>query len=701
MDGKSKDLIVDNIEKIKSLFPEAVNEIADKEGKVSFRIDMEKLSILLGDAAIPTDEVEYRQKYGEKFTFEWSGKRLAIAEAQKRSAGTLRPCPEESVDWDNTENLYIEGDNLEVLKLLQDSYMGAIKMIYIDPPYNTGKDFVYKDNYKDNLSNYLEQTNTTNAINSETSGRYHTNWLNMMYPRLKLARNLLTDDGVIFISIDDHEVANLRRICDEVFDEDNFVALLSIENNPKGRKNSKFISVSNDYCLIYTKNNINSFFVENVPKNIKDLSVDENGNFVHNSGKRVLVGENEFNKNVENFNSEKHYVVYYNENTNEMKCRNEININDADNDLGNKGFVRYYSSFNEHFVENTYTQNKLYELFNEGALEFKNNKIYEKNMSTKIRLKSLLVNKSYSAVVDGKEEEFEMDFKTTSAGTYLKELFNAKVSFFSAPKNICLIKILATLFDDKNHIVLDFFSGSGTTADAICRLNRKDEGKRKYILVQLPETIDPEKASSLPAKQSALAAVEYLIKNGKTVNLCELAKERIRRAGKKIVEEQKVKGDNLFSEEKKPDVGFKVFKLDRSNVKNWDIELDSPNEQDAATQLKVEFNKVLDILKPDRSELDMLYEVMLKLGILLTTKVEEKKVESKKVFVVGSGVMVATFAKGLTYKQIGQMLDMKADFISSGEFKFVVADESFANSNDKTNALQLFKQRGITNYEII
>lgn len=702
MDGKSKNLTTDNIEKIKVLFPEAVTEVADKDGNTSYRIDMEKLSILLGDAAIPAEDAEYYQKYGEKFSFEWSGKRRAIAEAQKRSTGTLRPCPEESVDWDNTENLYIEGDNLEVLKLLQDSYMGAIKMIYIDPPYNTGKDFVYKDNYKDNLSNYLEQTNTTNAVNSEASGRYHTNWLNMMYPRLKLARNLLTDDGVIFISIDDNEVSNLKSICDEIFGEDNFISLLSIENNPKGRKNSKFISTSNDYCLIYSKNKTLSSFIENIPKSINDLTIDESGNYVHNSGKRVLVGENDFNKDVVDFNSEKHYSVYYNEKERKISFRNETSVDCIDNDLIAQDFARYHSSCNGKFVENTYTKTKLRELFDEGALEFKNNKIYEKNMSTQIRLKSLLVNKSYLAVVENKEEEFEMDFKTTSAGTYLKELFNAKESFFSAPKNIGLIKILATLFGDNDFIVLDFFSGSGTTADAISRLNQKDGGSRKYILVQLPETIDPANATSLPAKQSAIAAVNYLKTNNKPINICELAKERILRAGKKILDEQKTKSNDLFAEGiKKLDIGFKVFKLDRSNVKNWDIELERTTEQEAASQIKVEFNKVLDILKPERTELDMLYEVILKLGLSLTTKVEEKEIEGKKVFVVGNGVMVATFAKGINYKQIGQMLDMKADYISSGEFKFVIADESFADNNDKTNALQLFKQRGITNYEII
>ncbi len=254
MEGQSKNLTQEYIKQLQAIFPEAVTEVADKDGNnISLKVDMEKLSILLGEASMPEDDTDYKQKYGEKFSFEWAGKRRAIAEAQKRSTGTLRPCPEESEDWENTENLYIEGDNLEVLKLLQDSYLGAIKMIYIDPPYNTGKDFVYKDNYRDNLSNYLEQTNTTNAVNSEASGRYHTNWLNMMYPRLKLARNLLTDDGVIFISIDDNEVSNLKTICDEIFGESNICGVISRVMKSGGAKGN-FFSPNIEYILAYAKN---------------------------------------------------------------------------------------------------------------------------------------------------------------------------------------------------------------------------------------------------------------------------------------------------------------------------------------------------------------------------------------------------------------------------------------------------------------
>ena len=269
MDGKSKDLTQEYIKQIKALFPEVVTEVANNEGdNITYKVDLEKLTLVLGEVALPVDDIDYRNKYQEKFSFEWAGKRRAIAEAQKRSTGTLRPCVEDSVDWDTTENLYIEGDNLEVLKLLQDSYIGAVKMIYIDPPYNTGKDFVYKDNYKDNLSNYLETTNTTNAVNSEASGRYHTNWLNMMYPRLKLARNLLSNDGVIFISIDDNEVSNLKSICDEIFGEDNFVGNIIWQKIHSIKNDAKYLSDNHEYALLYAKN-LSNFTIGLLPRTLE------------------------------------------------------------------------------------------------------------------------------------------------------------------------------------------------------------------------------------------------------------------------------------------------------------------------------------------------------------------------------------------------------------------------------------------------
>lgn len=354
-----------NIETLKQLFPTIV-----KEGQIDFA----ELQSLLGEEIV--DKEEY-------YRFTWAGKSQARLEANKPSTATLRPDKESSKNWDTTKNIFIEGDNLEVLKLLQKSYANRIKMIYIDPPYNTGKDFVYKDNYTDNLQNYLDITGQTddqgkkNSTNTESDGRYHSNWLNMMYPRLRLARNLMTDDGVIFISIDDNEVHNLRKLCDEVFGEENFVALFAVENNPKGRKNSKYVSQSNDFCIVYAKksNDENSYFVENIPKSSKDLSLDDNGNFVHNSGKRILVGENDFNNFVNNFQSEKHYTVYYNKETNEIRFDQEKKIEDC---KLLEGFDRYISFRENKFVENTYTQAKLFDLYQNKALEFRIQKFTRK-----------------------------------------------------------------------------------------------------------------------------------------------------------------------------------------------------------------------------------------------------------------------------------------------------------------------------------
>jgi adenine-specific DNA-methyltransferase len=645
MDGKSRDLTADYIEKIKALFPEAVTEVADKNGEhITQKVDMEKLAILFGEAAIPTDETEYRNKYGEKFSFEWAGKRMAIAEAQKRSTGTLRPCPNESLDWDTTGNLYIEGDNLEVLKLLQDSYLGAIKMIYIDPPYNTGKDFVYKDNYKDNLANYMEQTNTTNAVNSEASGRYHTNWLNMMYPRLKLARNLLTDDGVIFISIDDNEVANLKEICDEIYGADNFIAQIIWERAFSPINLMKHFSPSHDYILCYSKN-INLSICKGVPRtndaNDRYMNLDNDPRGVWSSSD-ISVGPR-----IE----EKTYP-----------------ITTPSGRIVEPPAGRCWRLSRNAFLERLQDNRIWFGADGDGVPRIK-------------RFLSELRKDGMTPMTIWKYSEVGHSQDATQK---LKELFDGKM-YFDYPKPVALIKRCIELYTDKDSIILDFFSGSSTTAHSVIELNAESESNRKFIMVQLPEAI-----------------VDTSIKNDGYNNLCEIAKERIRRAGKKILEEQKKKNEGLFAgDTPKLDIGFKVFKLDRSNVKNWEIELDGVTEQEAAENLKLEFNKTLEMLKDGRTEMDMLYEVMLKLGLTLTTAVEEKMIDGKRIYLVGNGVMVASFDKEMTYKQIGQMLDFRADFVQPSDFKVVLADESFASDNDKTNVMQLFKQRGITNVEII
>ncbi|MEG0900466.1 MAG: site-specific DNA-methyltransferase [Oscillospiraceae bacterium] len=514
-------------------------------------------------------------------------------------------------------------------------------MIYIDPPYNTGKDFVYKDDYRDNLSNYIEMTNTTNAVNSEASGRYHTNWLNMMYPRLKLARNLLSDDGVIFISIDDNEVSNLKSICDEIFGEDNFIADIVWKHTQQSKNDERHFSRQYNHTLCYCK-------------------------------QRAIVSDFLFNRSEED----------------------NKNYSNSDNDPKGdwrSGDVRS-PNFRSTLKYNIVAPNGDIIVSPDNGWRWSEESIQKKISTGEIIFKkdfTGIIRKIYLCEQDGRTPEnlwIGEKFGTTRQATaIIKELFNG-VQVFDTPKPMELVIRMMELLNDNNLIVLDFFSGSATTAHAVMQLNAEDGGNRKYICVQLPEQT-PESSEARKAGFNTIP---------------EIAKERIRRAGKKILKEQKAKNDGLFAEDApKLDVGFKVFKLDRSNVKEWDVEFDGLTETQVGQQLKTEFEKAMNILKDGRTELDLLYEVMLKLGLQLSTTVEAKQIDGKTVFVVGHGVMIASFAKGLTSAQIGKMVDLKADFIQASEFKVVLSDESFASDNDKTNAMQLFKQRGITNYEII
>lgn len=361
-------------------------------------------------------------------------------------------------------NILIEGDNYHALSVLNYTHKGVIDMIYIDPPYNTGnRDFIYNDKFVD-----LEDTYR------------HSKWLSFMSKRLQLAKNLLKNDGVIFISIDDNEQSNLKLLCDEIFGEENFISLLSVENNPKGRKNSNYISVSSEYCLIYAKNKYIGYFTEVIPKDVKDMIKDKEGNYIHNSGKRVLVGENGFNKRVTNYKSSKHYSVYYNKSLDDLIIKKENKLSEIDNELISRGYGRYISYTKGNFVENTYTSDKLLSLFNEGELDIKEEKIYEKNFSSSTRLKSLLTNRKYKAIVNNQLIEYEIDLKTTSAQQMLNEMLGKEV--FSFPKNTSFIKLLAQLCPNKNAIVLDYFAGSGTTGHAVLMLNSEDGGSRKFIL---------------------------------------------------------------------------------------------------------------------------------------------------------------------------------------------------------------------------
>ena len=541
-------------------------------------------------------------------------------------------------------------------------------MIYIDPPYNTGNDFVYNDSYSNTFENYKEQTNQVSSSNPESNGRFHTDWLNMMYPRLLLAKNLLSDDGIIFISIDDNELENLKKICSEIFGESNFVGCLSVENNPKGRKNSAFISVSSEYCLIYAKSLHNSYFIENVPKKASDMCLDENGRYVHNSGKRVLVGENGFNDFVQDTLSSKNYVVYY------RKSDNDFVVENIENDDYLKNGYKCYSSYrNGKKIYNTYTDKKLMELFNSGSLSITDNKIFEKNYSDTVRIKSQLTNKKYDAIVHGVRKEYSMDLTTTGAGTYLKQLFNTEKVLFNAPKNIGYLQLLLSLLDGKDFTILDFFSGSASSADAIMHLNSVDGGNRKFIMIQLPELCN-EKSEAYKAGYK---------------NICDIGEERIRRAGEQIKSEWEKENpsDGLFGSEEQftTDIGFKVFKLDSTNVNEWDPNM-KLDEKELAMRLG-------EVFKEDRSKEDILYEIMLKYGVF-DKQVEEININGKTMYRVGKRYMIVCLEDSITsedVKAIGELSPKTVIFNEAG----------FRDDNEKINATYNLKQCGVEDIKCI
>ena len=648
---ESVDMTAQNIEKIGALFPNCISETLDENGNPKKAINFELLKQMLSGDVFEGDEA---------YEFTWVGKKAAIVEANKPIRKTLRPCKEESVDWDNTENLYIEGDNLEVLKLLQESYLGKVQMIYIDPPYNTGHDFVYPDSFIMDNEDYNEGTGyfdnegniNYSRENSSMAGKYHSDWCSLMYSRLLLAKNLLSQDGVIFISIDDNEVENLKKICCEVFGQDNFIGMLSVENNPKGRKNSAFISVSSEYCLIFAKNKEKAHFIENVPKKASDMTLDEDGRYVHNSGKRVLVGENSFNSPVTVVSSDKNYSVYFRKKDYSVEIRKEA-YGEVDTDLISAGYVKYYSYNKGKLVENTYTAEKFMELFHARALAFSAEKIYEKNFSDTVRIKSQLVNREYEAIVRGEKKNFSMELTTTGAGTYLKNLFGLSDVPFSAPKNTGFLKMLLTLIDDKEMTVLDFFSGSASCADAIMQQNAVDGGKRKYIMIQLPEPCD--------AKSTAAKA------GYKTI--CEIGKERIRKAGQNIKAEAPLLATEL-------DVGFRVLKLDEPNMNDVYY---SPAEYSQDLLSMLESN-----VKSDRNDLDLLFGCLLEWGLPLSLPYSSEQIDGCTVHNYNDGDLIACFDKNVPDSVIEEIAKRQP-------LRAVFRDSSFANSPSKINVGEIFK----------
>ncbi|MEA4942581.1 MAG: site-specific DNA-methyltransferase, partial [Oscillibacter sp.] len=591
LNGQSENILNNNIAALRELFPEVCCE-----GK----IDFDKLKQVLG---------EYTDDSAERYNFTWNGKGQALRLSQTPSMGTLRPCKEESKNWDDTQNLYIEGDNLEVLKLLQKSYHGKIKMIYIDPPYNTGSDFVYPDDFSDSLENYKEITGQVDAegrkvsTNSEANGRYHTDWLNMMYPRLRLARNLLTDDGVIFISIDDNEQGNLKKVCDEIFGETNFITSFIWA---AGRKNdSKFASISHEYMLCYVKS------LENLKANgvvwlekkqgLDDIYT-EFESLKSKYGSDYSKIQNDLRgwfKSLPDNHPAKNHSHY--------SCVDEKGIYfAADISWPGGGGPKYEVLHpitkkpvkipNRGWVYPT--PERMQEIIDSGKVHF------GQDETSVPCIKSYLTEKEYAA-------PYSVFYKDGRASTKrLRGLMEADV--FQNPKDEEVVQSLIEFTLTKDSIVLDFFSGSATTAHAVFLQNAKDEGNRRFILVQLPEATD-EKDNAYKAGYK---------------NICEIGKERIRRAGEKIkaeVEEQNAQLKIGEEPKKAPDIGFKDFKLDTSNLKKW-----QPDYDEFEQSLWDSVGNYVD----GRSELDVVYEIMLKMGLDLTWPLETHTYGGKNVYTI-------------------------------------------------------------------
>lgn len=641
---QSLDVVGSNIKKIQQLFPNCVTERLGKDGKPELAIDFEKLQAELSNEIIGEGE--------ERYQFTWPDKRAANRLANTPTTMTLRPCREESVDFDHTQNLYIEGDNLDVLKVLRETYLGKVKMIYIDPPYNTGNDFVYNDDFTQSRDEFAEasglfdeegnQTIDPMQRNTESNGRFHTDWLNMIYPRLKVAKDLLTDDGVIFISIDDNEVENLKRICNEIFGEQNFVAEFIWRG---GRRNAaKFISTSHEYILSFAKNlsfcNSNNICWHEKKKGLQEIYESANlfvqqtnGNYQEASSLLKQwykeLPENSESKNHAHYSWIDENGVYF--------------ASDISRGGGGGPKWNIINPNTGNFVAIP-TRGWAYSKKEELESDIKNGLIHFNGDGVPCKKRYLKDNETQL-----KETVFYKDRRGSSKR--LRTLMEEDI--FPFPKDENIISDFISSFSNYNSIILDFFSGSATTAHAVMQLNAEDGGNRKFIMVQLPELTD-EKSEAYNAGYK---------------NICEIGKERIRRAGKKIKEDNKDKEgiDKL-------DIGFRVLKLDSSNMEDVYY---TPQE----FTLQSLFN---ENVKADRTNEDLLFQVMLNLGIELSAKIETKQIFDKTIYFVDDSYLVACFDRDVTEATITEIAKLHPVY-------FVMRDASAANDSVIDNFEQLFE----------
>jgi adenine-specific DNA-methyltransferase len=608
----SKDLFKENIEKLKELFPQVVSD-----GEIDF--EMLK-TILYKDLAESV----------EKYQFTWNGKARTIKLAQTPSNGTLLPSKKDSKNWDTTENLYIEGDNLEVLKLLQKTYFNKIKMIYIDPPYNTGGDFVYKDDFKDSIKNYKEQTNQTTRTNPETSGRYHTDWLNMMYSRLMLAKNLLSDDGVIFVSIDDNEVENLKKIMNEIFGENNFITTFLWKKTENIKMDSKFVSINKDYSLCYKMPGLGNFNKILSGTDRYSLS-DEKGSYYL----RRLDGKNGYSKSLDyviEHNGKQYYAGVSKDKW--LKRQNGNNVSKDPRWLWSKS--------------------KTLEGIKDNDIIFKDDKVYNKVRYDGVPKKPYI---DFLSIVSGQTSQKD-----------LNKLFNDN-RIFDHPKPIQMITTFCRMVEKENpYIILDFFSGSATTAHAVMQLNAEDGGNRKFIMVQLPEKTQEDSEAYKAGYK----------------NICEIGKERIRRAGELVKKDLIEKNSKLDKDQEKVDpnkldIGFKVFKLDESNFKEWDSSKEPTIEQ---------LELFADPFKEGKSEEEVLYEVLLKYGVF-DQEVKKFKINNKDIYSISENYLIVMLSSKITPEDVEEIKKLKP--------KIVIFRDSGFNGNDtiKINAFYTLTKSGV------
>jgi adenine-specific DNA-methyltransferase len=608
----SPDFTEDNIKKIAELFPNCVTESKDDQGNIKKSIDFDLLRQELSKNIVEGPQ--------ERYSLNWPGKREALLTANAPIAKTLRPCREESVDFENTQNLFIEGDNLDALKLMQETYLGKIKMIYIDPPYNTGNDFVYKDDFAENTEEFLKKSNQKNeegnrlVANTESNGRFHSDWLSMMYPRLKLARNLLKDDGVIFISIDDNEIQNIKHICNEIFGEQNFLGCI-VWNSTKSVTNTALISVSHNFILIYVKD-INHFV-----KNRSHFRLPEDGTGFENPDNDPRGPWKADPFQVGGWRPNQQYEIN-NPNTGKVYKPNP-----------GCSWKNDYNTFQKLVEDNRI----VFGVSGEAGPQRK-------------RFLSEAEERGKVA------KTWWDDVGTTTNGTQeLKKLFDGKI-VFSNPKPVDLIEKLITLGDHENsNIILDFVAGSCTTAHAVLNLNKNDKVNRKFIMVQLPEPCD-EDSEAFKAGYKTIA---------------EIGKERIRRAGKKIKEENALTVPNL-------EIGFRVLKVDSSNMQDVYY-----NPDDYSQDL---LSKMADNIKPDRTDEDLLLQVLLDWGVDLSLPVSKEKIAGNDVFFVSENALVACFAKKGEITE-----DFCKELTKYKPLRVVFRDSGFKDDSMKINVEQIFK----------